>query len=63
MPVTSTEIVIELFGEGGAGRGSRLEGLVVKIEKRKWFVDKTRTCVEIVKKKLDGLGKVETDVV
>ena len=54
---------MELFGEGGAGRGSRLEGKGVKIEKRKWFVDKTRNCVEIVKRKLDGLGKAETDVV
>ena len=53
---------MELFGEGGAGSGSRVEG-VAKVEKRKWFVDKTRNCVEIVKKKLDGFGKVEADVV
>ena len=53
---------MELFGEGGIGRGSLIEG-AAKVEKRKWFVDKTRTCIEIVKKKIDGLGKVEIDIV
>ena len=53
---------MELFGDGGAGSGSRVEG-PAKLEKRKWFVDKTRNCVEIVKKKVDGLGKTEIDII
>lgn len=51
-----------MFGEGG-GRASKQFGAQEKVFKRKWFVDRTRNCIEIVKKKVAYLGKTEQDIV
>ena len=45
-----------MFGEGG-GRKSKKGGK--NDDLRKWFVDKTRSNIEILKRKLDNSGKTE----
>ena len=49
VPVTSTDEIIDMFGVGGSKMTTKKGG----VEKRKWFVDKTRNSIEILKKKID----------